>query len=218
MTVRTTAKTTFSIAVFLFALRYLLNNYSGLLHEGFPGSTQQIFLAESRFLMAFHQIGNFYPNFVYYSLIVVLIACIIDVIMNKHIGLGLLSSLNVLFISVTIGIIMLFIQGINLLLLWGIFLALITTTLYITFSKLIITQLKLVGVFNSSFNNSFKGVYQSIKKIIEIESSNDDDIYKGNTVDKLAIYSAASLVAIFTVVSIISLIVYTVTYWQYFFV
>ena len=216
MTVRTTAKTTFTIAVFLLALRYLLNNYSRLLYENFPESIPQIFLAESRFLMAFHQIGTFYPNLVYYSLVLILFACLIDGILNKHVALGLLSSLNALLLFVTVGIILLFIQEINLLMLWGVFLVLITTALYITFSKLLKTQLKVVGVFNSSFNNSFKGVYRSIKKIVEIESSKDDDTYRGNIVDKIVIYSAASLVAVFTVVSLISLIVYAITYWQYF--
>ena len=217
MTVRTTAKTTFTIAVFLLALRYLLDNYSRLLYENFPESVPQIFLAESRFRMAFHQIGTFYPNLVYYSLVLILFACLIDGILNKHVALGLLSSLNALLLFVTIGVILLFIQGINLLMLWGIFLVLITTVLYITFSKLLITKLKLLGVFNSSFNNSFKGVYQSIRKIVEIESSNDDT-YRSNIVDKLAIYSAASMVAVFAVVSLISLIVYVTSYWDYFFV
>ena len=215
MTVRSTAKTTFSIAVFLFALRYLLDNYSRLLHGSFPEFSQHILLAESRFLMAFHQIGNFYPGLVYYSLVVVLIACLIDAIFNKHVAFGLFSSLNILLLSVTIGIVMLFIQEINLLMLWGMFLVLTTVMLYITFSKLLITKLKLLGVFNSSFNNSFKGVYRSIRKIVEIESSTDDT-YRGNAIDKLAIYSAASLVAVFTIVSLISLIVYVITYWQYF--
>ena len=218
MTVRTTAKTTCTIAVFLFVLKYLLDNYSRLLYENFPEFIPQIFFAESRFLIAFHQIGTFYPNLVYYSLVLVLFACLIDGILNKHVAFGLMSSLNVLLLFVAIGIIILFIQEINLLMLWGIFLVMLTIMLYITLSKLLKTHLKMVGAYNSNFNNPFKGVYLSIKKIVEIESSKDDITYRGNIVDKIAVYSAASLVAVFTVVSLISLIVYAITYWQYFIV
>ena len=54
-------------------------------------------------------------------------------------------------------------------------------------------------------------MYQCIVKIVEIEFS-DDDTCRGNVVDRVAVYAAASLLAVFAIISLISLIVFAFTY------
>ena len=213
MDVRLTAKTTLTVAVLFFGTGLLLDFYAGLMLEDFSGNMPRIFFTDNRLFVTFHQIGTFYPNFMYVSFYLVMLACIIDGILNKHVALDLLSSLIGYLLFVAIGIIQLSLifGDINILVLWGAFLVLQTTALYLTFTKLLRTRLIMAGAFNSYYNSSIKGVYQSIAKIVEIEFSGDDT-YKGNVVDRIAIYAAASLLAIFTIISLISLMVFAYTH------
>ena len=215
MTVRVAAKTTFTITVFLLGLMYLINNYLVLLTEQFPDIIPQIYLALSRWTAASYYAGVFYSGLVVNSLILILLACLLDAIINQKVALGLLSSINIPFLFLVGGIVLLFISQIPILVLGGIFLFMLLLGMHLTIAKLLKTHLKTIGVYNSAYTSSIKGVYRSIRKIIETEISGDSEVNKGNLIDRIALYLPTSLIFVFIIITFISIVVYSISYWEY---
>jgi len=111
MTVRKTVKTTLTIVTFLLGLRFSL------------GSDFVLNNTLTQWETATYLTSAFFPNLIYYSLILMLIAFLYDVIMNKRVAFGLLSSMNLPLILIFSGFtILLFTIEINPIIQLGTFL------------------------------------------------------------------------------------------------
>ena len=208
MTVRSTVKTTLTIAVFLLGLRYFMNNYYDLLAQLLP-----IDEALNRWDMAPYYMGAFYPRLVYFSLVLMLFACLFDGMMNRTVALGLLSSIKIPLFFLISGSLLFFYLGTHMFRLWGIVLLLLLWSIYLTFAKLLKTHLKAVGAYDSSHTSSLKGVRLSIKQLIETEKLRDST-KKGNLIDRIAMYVSLSLVAACVMVALVSVFVFGISYWE----
>ena len=216
MTVRKTAAITLSIFVFLFGFGFLIKNYSNLLSENIPEIMEYIPAVELR-LMPYGNLGNYYPTLFSLIMWVILFACLIDGILNKKVAFGLLSSINIPILLFIGTIILLFIEQLSLIRLWGILLLLMLIGLYFTFIKIIRTHMKATGSYNSyRYNNSFKGVYLAVNSIIE-DLLTGREATKCNVIDRVTAYVVASILFVLEIILFISFIVYMITYWSFIF-
>ena len=213
MTVRSTAKTTFSIGLFLLAIWIFL--------KFFPEIMPDIYYYAGA---APYLIGNFYPGLIKASVILILSAALFEAILRKKAAFGLLSPASIIILLIAGGAVYGFslidiseylYPEIIIIILWALFLLVVLIALGRAFKSLIKTHLTLISKYDRVFDKPFKGIYLAIKKIIEIERFHADG--RGNLIDRIILYLIALTAAVFTIVAFVSVIVYVVTHWQYVF-
>jgi len=212
MTVRNITKTTVSVVIlfigFIFFRKYYvelvskLMNYFFHIEEFIPVITARLFPKM--------YIGAFYPSLFYFSVIVILIARLLDTILDNKAALNILSPFVSIIIMTVVITAAICIEKINMLQLWGGLYFILLIYLHSTFKNLILLS-ELIGSYVNL--KMIKGFFVTIKDTIQKAVSTGIPNFN-NPVDETAILLVSAVLLLLEVMTLISFIVYLHAYWR----
>ena len=213
MTVRTTTKTTVSVILlvigFFFFRLYFNKLLSQLLLKIIPNEEGYSSIIGER-LMPVEYIGSYYTKFFYFCVIIVIVACLLEIILSKKYGLTILSSFAVPLVMTGIISIFLCVEKLNILQLWAIIYLCLIICLHSVF-KMIFIHSELVGSYANLklIKEFFITIKDTILKIIYKSNGRFS-----NPIDEITVLLASSTTLLFEIMVIISFIVYLSKHWR----
>jgi hypothetical protein len=212
MTVRKTALSTLTVSIlitgFIFFRLYYINLLSKLMNVFF-GDNEYFSVISERLSPNMH-IGAFFPSLFYFCVIVIIIACFINSILDYKIALKIFSSFKSPLILSVIITISLCIFKINILQLWAIFYGCIILCLHSTLKKLLLQSESTGSYANLKL---IKGFFPAIKNTIINAFSTGIRNYN-NPVDEIIVLLSVFLVLLLEVIAIISYFIYFTNHWR----
>jgi len=212
MTVRKITKTTVSVVIlfigFVFFRKYYVELVSKLMsyffhiEEFIPVITARLFPKM--------YIGAYYPSLFYFSVVVILIARMLDAIFDNKAALNILSPFVSIIIMTVVITAAICIKKINILQLWGGLYFILLIYLHSTFKKMILLSESIGSYANLKM---IKGFFITIKDTIQKAVSTGIPNFN-KPADEAVILLVSAVLLLLEVITLITFIVYLHAYWR----
>ena len=209
MTVRTTSKTTISVALLIVGIGFLRHFYVELLSRFiFRNELYSPYLSGKLYPDSF--IGGYFPALFYTAVLLVIAVRMVYTILESKVAFDVVPSILFPLLLFAIGTVALCIEQINILQLWAVFYLFLIIVLHSTFKKALRFSESVSGDADLKL---FKNLYITIKSIITKLVSSGLRNYS-NPVDELTTLSSSAVILVFEALSIISFIAYIAIHWR----
>jgi hypothetical protein len=212
MSVRTISKTTLSVLILITGIVFFRLHYIELLLKLiklFADNEEYAPIIIAR-LFPDNYIGSFFPSLFYFSVVLIIIARIIDAILYKRTALGVLSPFIFPLILTVIITTALCIEKVNMLQLWAIFYFCILICLHSTFKNILLYSESIGAGANLKL---IKGFFLTIKETILNTISTGIKGFN-NPVDETTVLSVSTTALLTEIIVVISYIIYMTKYWR----
>jgi len=211
MTVREISKTTLSVLILIVGIVFFRLFYvkllSGLIKLLLHIDEYAVIIGR---LFPNNFIGAYFPSLFYFSVMIIIITCILDIILEHKVAFKIISSFKLILFLTILLTIPLCIGKINLLQLWAIFYFCLLICLHSAFKKIM-------------FHSESAGKYANLKLIKGFSLTIKDTILKvistgirnfNNPIDETIVLSASAVVLLLEITVLISFIIFLRFHWR----